>query len=1029
MKKRKNIITILALCLLSCMILFIFSACKEEVAPSGLDLLVEEYRLEVGSSQKIASVSNDGAKIVYESENAGVATVDENGTLTGVAAGVTYVAVRAEDKSLTCKVTVTQSEYAVVIGYENVNLVVGSNINFSAQLLKNGTAYDGNVGWSVSSPDKCTFESSGASAKFTATQAGNFTVTAASDRASASCNVKVVNVGAAKVDTPDLSVEHCDKIKWNSLTGASAYAVSINDGEWTEVSGTEYSVAELSNGLQDGAKISVKVKGLTKDNYNYIDSYIASLFIQHDYAIEELAAATCTQSGVGKFTCRSCARTYTDNAYLRPHVFEHNVCKNCNQERTPALLYLYDEEQDCYFVAGVKDKDVSVVYVAGYYDDGLHGKKPVKYIGQSAFFLNIGITHLILPETVEVLYEHAFHAMQDLEYISMPGVSKITYYHYGVPAEPDYTGMSEAEKAAAQEQYNIVKQAASTGMNQFQNCMKLRTVIVKKDLVLSIQAFIHNKKIDNYQPITKIYALEKGGRISTGAVNSNLLTGEILYYNENNKCGTWHYAEDGYSVVETDAEHLYDEFGNCFKCGTRDGQGLIYEYDAAKDSYYVMGVEKNHTFEANANGDVVVRVQNTYNDGANGEKPVTYLADSALRYSTDTTSRYHIPSLLEITHLILPENVTELRMSCCQGLANLEYVSMLGVSQIKGKDGSGADAVAQFRYCPKLETLIIKKNLNITTNALLDGTPNATKIYALEKDGAITFGSDGGWINNNPMLYKENGKVTACVYDGNGYCNTWKYDAEDGYTLVLAPTEHNFVSGICTVCNAYDAQGIEYSYDATSQTYFVSGIADKTRFVADASGDVVVRIHSTFNDGAHGVKAVTYIGAHGLQSNTTVGSTYYNSGSELITHLILPESITELRIACFQGMRNLEYVAMPGVTEIKSKDSSNADSNAQFRYCNALTAVVVKKSLDIRTNAFISESGGIPANQVQIYALEDGGTFPFGVNDGGWINVNVALKTEDGTHTNVRTGSPLSVLVKGTDWDYADDGYTIVPVS
>ncbi len=1018
MKKRKSIIIIFALCILSCMVGLLSCSSptvNTENTPSGLVVLADEYKLEVGASQNILVTYNEGETITYESQNTDVVTVDTDGKLTGVAAGIAYVEVNADDKTVMCKVSVTLSEYSITIGYSNVNLVVGSDIHFNAQLLKNGVEYDGSVNWSVSSSDKCTFVSSENSATFTATEVGNFIVTATSDKTSTTCNVKVVSVAAKKLDTPVLSIENCDKIKWTTPTGANSYAISVNGSDWAELTATEYSVDELSDGLAYEEKIIVKVKALSKGDYAYIDSYIASVEIQHDYTLEELELASCTVSGVVKFTCKNCSRTYTDNEYCYPHVFEENICTTCNQERTAALLYLYDAEynngEGCYYVAGVKDRDASVIYVSGYYDDGLHGKKEVKYLGVQCFYANTGITHLILPETIEVLYDLCFRNMQDLEYIYMPGVSRISEYYFGKPTVPDYTGMTDEEKAEAQEAYKLALQEARTGMNQFVNCLKLKTVIIKKDLVLETQALAHNQS-GTREPIAQLYVMEKGGKITTGSYNVNLMQTEKdgslrrLYYDANGKCGTWHFAEDGYTVVVADAEHLYDEYGYCFKCGSVDTKGIAYDYDTTNNCYYVSGVQKGYAFEVNANGDVVVEIFDKYDDGVHGELPVKYLGENCFKNNKT------------ITHLILPECVTELKPWCCMDMSALKYVYMPGVtSTAYATDSNGTKLdgnTLQFRRC-NLEGIVVK-DLYVNSRICFaeDITQaNHTKVYVVEGGSGITF-ADSGWMDSNNNFEQVSGAVPSVVYDTSGKCKTWHY-AEDGYTVVVL--EHNYVDGYCAKCGSYDVKDVVYAYDATADCYYVSGIQKDYTFEANANGDVVLRILGTYNDGAHGEKAVKYLGENALRYSTNTTSQYHIPVLATITHLILPESVDTLKLACCQGMSALQYVYMPGVSLLTSDETSAYYGTVQFRYCTALATVIVKKDLRVRGNAFLNCTD----NSIQIYVEEAGGTVWFGSvsADAGYRNDNLAIISTAGV-------AEIPTLVKDVDWAYAADEYTIV---
>lgn len=391
--------------------LFGCSSCNEEVEKlrkCNFEILVDEYNIEVGASQNIVLTCDDDTVVSFHSENTEIATVDSVGKIVGIGEGVTHIEVSTSEKTIFCKVNVTLSEYSVVLGYTNVNLVLGSDLEFTAQLLKNGVKYDGDVIWSISPSNKSELKTNKNSAQFLATAVGNYVITATSDKANTSCNIKVVNEGAKRIDTPTLSIEHCDTVKWEVPVGAESYAICINNSEWVECNENSFSIADFSNHLKHLEEIDIKVKCLSKDNFDYIDSYISSLYFHHEYNLDVAEGVTCTQSGLCTFTCELCNRSYRDENYYQPHVLESNICKVCGQERTPVIRYLYDEEHDCYYVAGLKEPDATIIYVAGYFDDGLHGKKEVKYIGSHAFLRNIGITHIFLPENIYTLYDQCF---------------------------------------------------------------------------------------------------------------------------------------------------------------------------------------------------------------------------------------------------------------------------------------------------------------------------------------------------------------------------------------------------------------------------------------------------------------------------------------------------------------------------------------------------------------------------------------------------------------------------------------------
>ncbi len=996
--KRKNIIISILVCAILLCFSFAFgcSSCSTE-KERGLYVVADEYVIEVGSSQNVLATCNQGKTISYESYDSKVATVDANGKITGISKGVTFIKVStSKNDGVQCKVTVNQSEYGLDIGYSNVNLVVGSRITFNAEFFKNGVQYEGNVSYSVSSPDKCGFERNGLSATFTATEVGSFVVEATSEKATANCNIKVVNIGAKRIDDPVLTVKHCDTVEWQALTGATSYAISVNSGAWIELSDMEYSVAPLSNNLKDAEKIVVRVKALAKDNYDYIDSYITPITIEHDYHIEEQGEISCTKAGVAVFTCNDCERTYTNNNYMRPHVWEHNTCTVCLQQRTDGLLYMYDEDHDCYFVSGVIDKSLDKVYVSGIYDDGTHGKKEVKYLGESCFQFNDAITHVFLPETVSIIYENAFRS-SSIEYIYMPGVTDVKYYSWNdEPVDPkklveyeswaeekkqqaqeeygtigdvtNYEGWTDEQKTKANDEYTLLQANRKTGQNMFLNALKLRTVIVGKNFKTSTQLFVHN--ISQHTPIMTLYVLEKGGSVAgsispesgnphMGGYSANLWNGKKIYYDQAGTCGTWHYDEDGYSIVETDLNHAFDENDICLKCGLINTHGIEYAWDESTNSYYVSGVLDGYTFIPNENGKVIVEILGNYNDRIHGKANVTALGYQAF-YNKD-----------DITHVILPDTVTTIHQECFRNMDGLEYIKMLGVSEIDNT----VVGDCQFLNCIALKTVIIKDDLTLGTSIFPKSSAgaNAVKLYAMSA-GTINIGDNNGAINKNP------------IYKGS-ICGTWSYGS-NGYDIIIPEHTYNDenYTGKCSICGAYDTQGVTYAYDAVAGSYYVS---------SGASATGVVRVLPKYTDGTTAELPVTYLATNSFKGNKN------------ITYVILPESVTKIGKQAFWNASNLVSIEMPGVSEINT--GSNTDGDCQFLHCNSLTTVIIKQSLALGSTVFPTGS-----KTVQVYALQSGGTIRKGDNNGG-------LKSEIILQDNSATPA-------GNTWHYAEDGYTVVYV-
>lgn len=114
-------------------------------------------------------------EVVFSSLNESVATVSQNGEVTAIGVGETYVEARVGDVKKYCKVTVTEAVYDVLLDCEkNMTMTIGAIKAIRASVTKNGIpveetvtfTLEGNAGTIVIENNVVTFK---ATAKGTAT--------------------------------------------------------------------------------------------------------------------------------------------------------------------------------------------------------------------------------------------------------------------------------------------------------------------------------------------------------------------------------------------------------------------------------------------------------------------------------------------------------------------------------------------------------------------------------------------------------------------------------------------------------------------------------------------------------------------------------------------------------------------------------------------------------------------------------------------------------------------------------------------
>ena len=438
------------------------------------------------------------------------------------------------------------------------------------------------------------------------------------------------------------------------------------------------------------------------------------------------------------------------------HNFINGKCAKCSADDNKGIKYLYDTEQDCYYVGVARYN--GRVKIEAQYNDGIHGKKDVKYIDEKAFFYNTkgshstGITHVYLPETITKI--GSFGLCHNLEFVSMIGVEAVDV------------------------------------QNAFLDCVKLKTLVIGEKLVASRQCFYvrnDNPAVSvavGYTSIMNVYSTAKAPTITFASSNDNMWSGKVYSFSENsNDCETWKWNNSGDSIVVTSDHNYIDNY--CENCGQKDPKGLVYYYDTANDSYSLLSV----SFVSG-----VIRIPETYDDGKHGEKAITSVSINAFKYNS------------KVTHVLLPDSVTNMpNFAVCK---NLELLYMPGVTSVNQQDGFLNNAID----CPNLTTLIVGASFVSNGQIFYDRSGNDGRYMTIYTTATSNANISISGKNNNMW----NGSV---VYysESTTKCNTWKW-AEDGCSLRVT-NDHNYVDGYCKNCGQKDSEGFTYSYDSVTDSY------------------------------------------------------------------------------------------------------------------------------------------------------------------------------------------------------------------
>ena len=434
--------------------------------------------------------------------------------------------------------------------------------------------------------------------------------------------------------------------------------------------------------------------------------------------------------GVGNFTYYVKAVVKeTDNytgaesevkAFRFEHKFENGICSLGGTAHTQSGI-AYEIDGDVARIAGYTGNHSTEVYPAAEYEG-----KPVTYVKKSCEW-NPNTTKIVLPESVIDFKGLAFMNAANLEYISMIGITQI-----------------------------------STN-NNFLDCEKIKTVIVNKDFQLNDQQFKNRSGKGVASGIVYVNGTKTESTYTCSNYDINNQLSQLIYYKgDATKCGQWNFDENGEILSSEYTNHEWDKNGKCSHgtCGAYNTAGISYTYDSTLKTYYVSGCATN-VQEA--------IVLPAYNDGTNGEKAVTYVAKNVF-------------AGLNITKLILPESVTTLKGGIALNCYNLQYVSMIGVTELNDWGANN-----NFLNCAKLETVIVNKALQVEAQQFKLADSSVTKVgakvyvFGTEKDSTIKIEythTDLGAINDllsadQIYYYSETQKAGCWHYDVNGNAELW----------------------------------------------------------------------------------------------------------------------------------------------------------------------------------------------------------------------------------------------------------------
>jgi len=139
---------------------------QEPIPVTGVSIDPKEISIEEGKTATLTAIiepkNADNKKVTWNSNAEGIAKVDDNGIVTGVAKGDAIITVKTADGGFeaTCKVTVTEPAptvdvTGVELSQEKVSIIIGQTTTLTAKVLPEN-ASDKTVEWSSNKPEVAT---------------------------------------------------------------------------------------------------------------------------------------------------------------------------------------------------------------------------------------------------------------------------------------------------------------------------------------------------------------------------------------------------------------------------------------------------------------------------------------------------------------------------------------------------------------------------------------------------------------------------------------------------------------------------------------------------------------------------------------------------------------------------------------------------------------------------------------------------------------------------------------------------------
>ncbi len=341
---------------------------------------------------------------------------------------------------------------------------------------------------------------------------------------------------------------------------------------------------------------------------------------------------------------------------------------------------------------------------------------------------------------------------------------------------------------------------------------------------------------------------------------------------------------------------------------------LQYELAEGGESYIVTGID-DRTVSS-------IEIPSEYNG-----KPVTSIGNSAFSSCSKLTS-VKIPDsitsidsgafrqCLNLAYITIPDSVTSIGSSAFSNCTNLTSVTM----------GNNVTNIGEkaFYYCIGLTTLTIPNSVTSIGTDAFSGCRKLLEVYNLSQL-TITAGSQ----NNGSVAY-----YARDVYTSTSETSK-QTKTDDGYIFY----DNNSILSLVGYIGKETELILPDKFNEKSYSIYKYAFYNCSSLTSITIPDSIAEIGSSAFTACNNLTKVNYLGTIGDWCNISFESNPLNYAhnlylnDELVTELIIPETVTEIKAYAFRGCTSITSVTIPdSVTTIGSWVFSDCSNLNEIRY-------------------------------------------------------------------------------------------------